>query len=76
MSDFKRLYRSKTDRRISGVCGGLAEYFNIDASLVRIVVLFFALFGGSGGIFYILASMIIPEEPDYDYDEKPKRGEE
>ena len=76
MSDFKRLYRSKTDRRISGVCGGLAEYFNIDASLVRIVVLFFVLFGGSGGIFYILASMIIPDEPDYAYGEKPKRGEE
>lgn len=76
MSDFKPLYRSRTDRRISGVCGGLAEYFNVDAALVRIVVLFFTLFGGSGGIFYILASMIIPEEPGYAYDEKPKRSEE
>lgn len=75
MAEVKKLYRSRTNRNISGVCGGIAEYFGIDASLVRLTVLLFSLFGGSGIIFYILASMIMPEEPEYWETEKPKRKE-
>ena len=64
MSDpAKRLYRSKTDRMIGGVCGGLAEYFNIDPTIVRLLWALFVLGGGSGIPVYIIAWIIIPEEP-------------
>ncbi|HHW73621.1 MAG TPA: PspC domain-containing protein [Firmicutes bacterium] len=58
----KRIYRSR-DRKIGGVCGGIAEYFNIDPTLVRLIwaVLVFAY--GTGLLAYILAWIIIPEEP-------------
>lgn len=59
----KRLYKSNENKMISGVCGGIAEYFNIDPTLVRLGwVLFFAL-GGSGIIAYIIAAIIIPKRP-------------
>ncbi|HOB34250.1 MAG: PspC domain-containing protein [Firmicutes bacterium] len=59
----KRLYRSRTNVMISGVCGGLAEYFDIDPTLVRlgyVLLTLFTLF--SGVIFYIIAALIIPLE--------------
>lgn len=58
----KRLYRSRKDRIICGVCAGIAEYFNIDPTLIR---LGFVLFGctGSGVLAYIIAAIIIPDEP-------------
>ncbi len=58
----KRLFRSKKDRIIGGVCGGLGNYFNLDPVLVRVVwaVLFFA--AGVGFLAYILAWIIVPEE--------------
>jgi len=58
----KRLFRSKKDRIIGGVCGGLGNYFSLDPVLVRVIwaVLFFA--GGVGLLAYILAWIIIPEE--------------
>jgi len=57
----KRLYRSKHDQKISGVCGGIAEYFEIDATIVRLLwlVSIFAL--GTGVLLYIIASIVIPE---------------
>ena len=59
----KRLYRSRKDRMICGVCGGLAEYFNIDATLIRLGV---ALVGcgscGAALVAYFVAAVIIPEE--------------
>ncbi len=58
----KRLYRSKTDRQISGVCGGLAQYFGVDATLVRLVFLLMLIFGGSGFIIYIIMAIVVPEE--------------
>ena len=59
----KKLYRSRTDRKIWGVCGGLGVYFNLDPVMIRIIwaVLFFA--GGIGFLAYVLAWIIIPEEP-------------
>ena len=61
----KRLYSSKKDRIIGGVCGGLGNYFNIDPVLIRVatVALFFAGFLGFLG--YIIAWIIVPEEPGY-----------
>lgn len=62
----KRLYLSDTDRKISGVCGGIGEYFDIDSTLVRLawVALSLALSFGIGGlIVYIIAALIIPKRP-------------
>lgn len=59
----KRLYKSRTERMIDGVCGGLAQYFGIDPTLVRIAWVLLTLLGGSGIILYIAAMIIIPKEP-------------
>ena len=58
----KKLYRSKTDKRLAGVCGGLGEYFGIDSTLVRLGFALFTLAGGSGLFIYLIAALIIPEE--------------
>lgn len=60
----KRLYKSNTDRILDGVCGGIAEYFNVDPTMVRLCwVLLFALCG-SGILAYIIAAVIIPRAPE------------
>lgn len=56
----KRLYRSTHDRMIFGVCGGLAEYFDVDPTLVRLAWVIFCTFAGSGVFAYIIAAIIIP----------------
>ena len=63
MNDNKRLYRSAHDRMIAGVCGGLAEYLEVDSTLIRLAlaVAFFA--GGVGLLVYIIAAIVIPMEP-------------
>lgn len=58
----KRLYRSRTDRMVSGVCGGLAQYFNIDVTLVRLAFLLLLVFGGGGFLIYIVLAIVVPEE--------------
>lgn len=60
----KKLYRSKRNKMIAGVCGGFAEYLNIDPVLVRIAWIAFTFLGGSGLIIYIIGIIIIPENPD------------
>ena len=60
----KRLYRSKNSRMLCGVCGGIAEYFDIDPTLVRLGWALFCALGGSGIIAYIIAAVIIPESPE------------
>ncbi len=57
----KRLYRSSSDCMIAGVCGGIAEYFNIDPTLVRLGWVLFSALGGSGVLAYIVAAIIIPK---------------
>ena len=52
----KKLYKSSTDKKIAGVCGGIAEYFNIDSTLVRLAWVVFCLLGGSGVLAYIIAA--------------------
>ena len=59
----KKLYKSNTDKKIAGVCGGIAEYFNIDSTLVRLGWVLFCALGGSGVLAYILAALIIPDQP-------------
>lgn len=59
----KRLYRSRKDRILGGVCGGIAEYFGLDPSLVRIVAVLLILVGGGAILAYIIAWILIPEEP-------------
>lgn len=59
----KRLYRSRTDRMLGGVCGGLGEYLDIDPTLVRVAWVVISLLGGAGLLAYILCWIIIPEEP-------------
>lgn len=60
----KKLYRSKTDKMISGVCGGLAQYFGVDATLVRLVFALLVFFGvGSGILLYIILAIVVPLEP-------------
>jgi phage shock protein C len=56
----RRLYKSRTNRMIDGVCGGVAEYFGLDPTLVRIVWVLVTLLGGSGFILYIAAMIIMP----------------
>lgn len=57
----KRLYRRKDDRMIAGVCSGVAEYFNLDPTLVRLAWAALVLFGGFGIPAYLLGAVIIPE---------------
>lgn len=59
----KKLYRSKTDKKICGVCGGLGEYLNVDPTIIRLLWLFVAL-TGSGILVYFVAAIIMPDEPD------------
>jgi phage shock protein C len=61
MNSPKRLYRSRDNRMIGGVCGGLAEYFNIDPTLVRLVFLILFLAAGSGPLLYLVMWVIVPE---------------
>ena len=58
----KRLYRSRNDRVIAGVCGGLAEYFSIDAILIRLLFLVLIIFGGGGLLAYVILWIITPEK--------------
>ena len=59
---YTQLRRSRTDRSIGGVCGGIAKYFKLDSSLVRLIVLLFIIFGGLSLWIYIILWLIIPEE--------------
>ena len=60
----KNLYRSKTNRMLVGVCGGIAEYFNIDPTVGRVIWAIAAVFGFAGGLAYIVCAFVIPEKPD------------
>lgn len=59
----KKLYRSRTDRKIAGVCGGLGSYFNIDPTLVRLLFVLGLIFVGGTILAYLILMIVIPEEP-------------
>jgi len=69
MAESKTLYRSVNNRQVWGVCGGLAEYFNIDVSIVRVLFVLFTILGGPGLLLYIILAVVLPEGPG----EKAKR---
>ena len=58
----KRLYKSSTDKKVCGVCGGIANYFDVDPTVIRLIRVIFTLVGGSGLIAYIIAAIIMPDE--------------
>jgi len=61
----KKLYKSSTQKMAAGVCGGIAEYLDVDVTIVRILFLILCIGGGSGLLLYILAAMIMPAAPSY-----------
>ncbi len=56
----KKLYKSLADKKLCGVCGGIAEYFELDSTVVRLAWIAFTLLGGSGIIGYIIAAIVMP----------------
>lgn len=60
----KRLYKSKNNKMLCGVCAGVAEYFGLDPTLVRLGWVLFCALAGSGILAYIIAAIIIPQRPD------------
>ncbi len=60
----KRLYRSKTERKIAGVCAGMGEYFDIDPVLIRLIMVLLVFAYGIGPLIYIISWIIIPEKPE------------
>ncbi len=77
MQDPKRITKSRKDKQVWGVCGGLAKYFNVDPTLVRLVFVVLALSGGPGVLLYIILGIILPDAGDEEYfeGEKPKNEE-
>jgi phage shock protein C len=63
MAQTRKLYRSKTNRQVAGVCGGLAQYFSIDPTLIRVLFVVLAVLGGSGLLIYLVLWIIVPKEP-------------
>jgi phage shock protein PspC (stress-responsive transcriptional regulator) len=63
MSESRRLYRSRTDKKIAGICGGLGKYFGIDPVIFRIIWLLLLLGMGAGLVVYLILWLVIPLEP-------------
>jgi len=61
----KKLYRDTKNEMLAGVCAGIAKYFDIDPTVIRLIWVVITLAGGSGLIAYIICALIIPEEPDF-----------
>ena len=60
----RKLYRIREGKRLAGVCGGIAEYFNLDPTLIRIIWALIAWFAGAGIILYIICAFVMPEKED------------
>lgn len=61
----KKLHKSRHNKMIAGICGGIGEYFDIDPTLIRLGWVLFCAMGGSGFVAYIIAAIIIPEYTEY-----------
>jgi len=59
----KKLYKSKKDEKVCGVCAGLAKFFSIDVTLIRIIWLVAVLCAGTGVLAYIICAIVMPDEP-------------
>ncbi|MCR5395556.1 MAG: PspC domain-containing protein [Bacteroidales bacterium] len=62
MSEQKKLQRSRTDKKLFGVCGGMAKYFDLDPTILRIIWLVLILCAGTGLILYLVCALLMPEE--------------
>ena len=60
----KRLYKSTTDKKVFGVCGGLAEYLNVDPTIVRLICVLAVFCVGGGLLAYIIAALVMPNKPE------------
>lgn len=60
----KKLYKSDVDRKLCGVCGGIAEYLGIDSTIVRLIWVVLVVFFGTGILAYIIAELVIPDYPN------------
>ena len=60
----KKLYKSNKNKMIDGVCGGIAEYFNLDPTLVRVGLVLFCAMGGAGLLAYIIMAIVMPRNPE------------
>ncbi len=65
----KKLYRSRRQRMLGGVSGGLAEYFDVDVTLIRLAWVFAFFAVGSGLLAYIIAWLLVPDNPDSRYEQ-------
>jgi len=65
MEKNKKLYLSENDKKVAGVCGGIAEYFDVDSTLIRLAFAFSILIGGAGILAYLLGWIIIPKREDF-----------
>ena len=60
----KKLYKSDVDRKLCGVCGGIAEYLGIDSTIVRLIWVVLVVFSGTGILAYIISALVIPDYPN------------
>ncbi len=75
--EYRKLYRSRTDRKLAGICGGLGIHFGMDPVIIRIIFIVLTLFGGSGLLLYFIMVLVVPDEPgDGYYEKKNDRREE
>lgn len=70
----KRLYRSRKERILGGVCGGIAEYLETDPTIVRLIAVLLILLAGSAIVAYLIAWIVVPEKPKEEEVEFPKEG--
>jgi len=63
MEPTRKLYRSRKNRKIAGVSAGLAEYLNVDPTIIRVLFIVFAVMGGAGALIYLAMWLLVPEEP-------------
>jgi phage shock protein C len=63
MDRSSKLYRSQSDSKLAGVCGGLADYLEMDATMIRVVFVVLALLGGAGIPIYLAMWLIVPKQP-------------
>lgn len=58
----KKLYKSRKDKKLCGVCGGLAEYLEMDSNIIRLILILLVLFAGVGALAYLIAALVLPYE--------------
>lgn len=61
----KKLYKDRKNEKLCGVCAGIAKFFSLDPTLIRVAWVLFCVLGGSGVLAYIICAIVMPDEPDY-----------